>query len=195
MASKAKAKNLAEVLGDALMERDYEVDFVEGATDDVFVAVFGGAGKKKDYFGNFRVTPSGNILSIGKPAAAVIRAIKDAGLGDRVQEDSPRTVQIYYGLITPESAEAGDFADRGEENVYEIDPSFDETYVTATVKFLQDEGAQDSGGGDWFSRTTDPDFRTRNVTDYDYFLKGFEPKEEEEIWRAMTRGRRGRTHR
>jgi len=182
-----KAEELAHVLSDVLLERGLDVESWKGVANDVYVVAW-----EKNYDHAFyRVTGKGEILFLGKPDRKIQKIVEDSGIGKRLGEDRPRRIEVFYGLITPESAEDGDYAERGEDHIEDIDPNptDEETYVDAAVKYLRHEGAADSGGGDWFTLDTEPNYRTGDVTTYDFLLRDFEPEEEEEIWKIMTKGR------
>ncbi|MFA5207261.1 MAG: hypothetical protein WC428_01025 [Candidatus Paceibacterota bacterium] len=112
-----------------------------------------------------------------------------------------KTIATTYQLVTPESAEAGDFSDQGwvnQEgesmlpNKYEIEEGI--TVVDKAVKFLKDNGGTEPSSsqfhvGVWYS-TPDPDrdykyIQTGEEKYYSYHLKGFTLEEEAEIYKKI----------
>jgi hypothetical protein len=183
------ASELAEVLEDGFLEHDFEVDTEsDPSASDIYLYVIDKSYKNS---GHFRITQEGNIFAIGtKPDRAVMQLLADMGVKTYEGLDHKREIAVNFETITEESAAQGDVADRGEYDVNEILPDFDETFADAAVKYLHNRGARESGG-DWFESEADVDYETGEATTYSYHLKGFTEEEEDEIWRQM-KGRRSR---
>jgi len=181
------AKQLGAVLEDGLLERGFEVETLNGEGGGYYVYAISEAHKGAS--GHFRLTPEGDILAIGKPDRAVTKAIDDMGLGPRIGQDHKREIFVAFEIVTPESAEAGDFEETGEEGTDEIEPDYDETFADAAIKYLKSHGAYPSGG-DWFESGFEvTDYRTGEEENHSYHLKGFTEDEEAEIWREMEKRR------
>lgn len=116
------------------------------------------------------------------------------------EEDVPH-IKISYDIITPESAEEGDFAETGwiDEDGVEIElDEYDEEEGTdladKAAEFLLEEGADEPSSVPW-SRGTwytaheyREDFATGEVENRSYHLYGFADAEEKEIYRLVKRG-------
>lgn len=112
---------------------------------------------------------------------------------------SPR-VAITYAIITPESAEDGDFAEHGWEDEEGVDLAPDEfdiengiTLVDKTVDFLRSEGAFETSSshfstGAWYSAQSD-DYRTGNNTERGFHLIGYTPQDEHDVWKKFHKPR------
>lgn len=109
-----------------------------------------------------------------------------------------RRIRISYVTITPESAEAGDVADRGwiDEEGEDMDPDkFDiEDGVSAAqkaAKFLNDKGAYHPSSspfhtGVWYSDSPEViDYATGEEEERSYHLSGFTPEEEQKIFNEV----------
>jgi hypothetical protein len=166
----SSARQLGHVLSDGLQERGFEVDdSAEDGTGDYYFSLFNG----RDFVGSYRVTPEGKLLSIGDPSPLATKAIKDMGLGSRLGKEKQRCIAVHFAVITPESAEQGDFDETGEERVDDIEPMYDETFADAAIKYLEHEGAGFAEGSDWFETEGYTDHRTGAETLYSYHLEGF----------------------
>lgn len=99
------------------------------------------------------------------------------------QVEDPHRIAITYAIITPESAEMGDYAETGweDEEGVSVEPDADDvadgvTAVDLAVQYLEREGARYERGAEWFSRSEE-DNHDGTVTDFNYFLRGFTPEE------------------
>lgn len=117
-----------------------------------------------------------------------------------------KKITITYGIVTPESAEAGDFEETGwvDEEGDPMTPDSEErsegvTAVDKAVEYLMDHHAiepSEAGKGAsprwWTDDEYDVNYRTGAVESRDYHLEGFSEKERAEIDREMNRrlGRR-----
>lgn len=108
-----------------------------------------------------------------------------------------RAIRTSYTTVTPESAEAGDFAECGmlDEVGTPMEPDDDDTEdglsaSDVAIRFLQNRGAcnPSSSGfhvGVWYSDEGDTDFRTGEEETHSYHLVGFTPEEERAIYEGM----------
>lgn len=94
-------------------------------------------------------------------------------------------ITTTYSIITPESAENGEFAENGwedEDGVSMIPDEYDQeegiTVVDKAIEFLEDKGA--SNQGSWYS-TSEEDYTYGSVTEYNYHLVDFTNEEEDAI--------------
>jgi len=185
------AKRIAAVISEGLKEQGFEVDEVDAwPVSDCYLAV---ASPRSDYAGFFRVTEKGEVFAIEERQddirKAVLAAFKKMGL--RVRKDHKRTIFVAYEIVTPESAEYNDAAERGEEDEEEIVPSYDETFVSAAVKYLKDSGAHSADGTDWFETGFEvTDYKTGEEENHTFHLRGFTDEEEALIHAEMKRKRR-----
>ena len=109
---------------------------------------------------------------------------------------NPR-IRVSYSQTTPESAEAGDFSESGwiDEEGKEMTPDrWDReeglTAVDLAVKFLRDEGANETSGshfhpGVWYYSDWQTDYHTGTQEERSYHLVDFSPEEEQAIWTKM----------
>lgn len=110
-----------------------------------------------------------------------------------------KLIKTTYQVVSPESAEQGDYADQGwenEEGVSMVPDKWDDDDVTAVdkaVDFLNRKGATEPFSHDSFSigisySTIDPDrnYETGEDTYYSCYLYGFTPIEELQIWKQVT---------
>ena len=123
-------------------------------------------------------------------------------LNEEVLPAEDKRIATTYQIVTPESAEAGDFSDQGwedEEGVSMIPDQYDAedgiTAVDKAVKFLKDKGGNEPSSsqfnvGVWYS-TPDPDrdYHTGEETYYSFHLKGFTSEEEKVIFDKMRTGK------
>lgn len=110
-----------------------------------------------------------------------------------------KLIKTTYQVVSPESAEQGDYADQGwenEEGVSMIPDKWDDDDVTAVdkaVDFLNRKGATEPSVSPGFivgiSYTTidsDVNYETDEDTYYTCHLYGFTPLEEYMIWGRVT---------
>lgn len=112
--------------------------------------------------------------------------------GNPMTDTRPR-IRITYDVVTPESAEHGDFAESGwiDEDGYVMEPDDDETLVDCAVRFLKREciGHASSSHfhpGIWY--TTDDgciDYRTGADRQRSFHLKCFTEADERAIFEAL----------
>jgi hypothetical protein len=110
-----------------------------------------------------------------------------------VDRENPR-IRVSYDIVTPESAEEGDVAERGwiDEEGMEVDPwDEDETYVDEAVRMLEDEGVLEASSsefhpGVWYSNNEyGHDYATGARESRYYHLDGFTVEEEAAIFRKL----------
>lgn len=115
----------------------------------------------------------------------------------------PRLIRISYEVITPESAELGEVAERGwiDEDGVVIEPDADDiadagseflAVVNAAVgvigHYRQPSCYPFSPGFTWYSETTgDENYATGAVTYRSWHLSGFTPEEEQDIYNEVTK--------
>lgn len=110
-----------------------------------------------------------------------------------------KLIKTTYQVVSPESAEQGDYADQGwenEEGVSMVPDKWDDDDVTAVdkaVDFLNRKGATEPSSSPGFtvgiSYTTmdsDVNYETGEDTYYTCHLYGFTPLEEYMIWGRVT---------
>ena len=115
-------------------------------------------------------------------------------------ENTDKYITTTYQIVTPESAEDGDYADQGWEDEdgesmlpdeYDIEEGI--TAVDKAVEYLKNKryvsepSSSDFHKGISYS-TTSPDhnYETGEETYYTCHLNGFTTEEEFEIWKKMT---------
>lgn len=107
---------------------------------------------------------------------------------------------ITFEIVTPESAESGDFEDIGweDEDGVSMEPDEDEkedgeTVVTKTVEYLKNNGAtnpSDShGAARWYSDDGYEDYRTGETKTLSYHFVNYTDEEREEIAKLMSKRR------
>lgn len=109
-------------------------------------------------------------------------------------------IAVTYDIVTPESAEQGDYAESGwiDEEGQDMTPdSYDReegiTAVDKAVKFLKYEGAREPSTshfhpGVWYINDEhDTDYRTGAVESRSYHLRNFSQHQEREIFNRMKR--------
>lgn len=115
-------------------------------------------------------------------------------------ERSDKIITTTYQIVTPESAEDGDYADQGWEDEegesmlpdeYDIEEGI--TAVDKAVEYLKNKryvsepSSSDFQKGVSYSTTSpDIDYSKNEETYYTCHLNGFTPDEEFEIWKKMT---------
>jgi hypothetical protein len=112
-------------------------------------------------------------------------------------ERNPR-IKTTYSIITPESAEIGDTAERGwidEEGESMLPADEDETVIDRAVAFLLSEGITESsssgsygrwpGPGIWYSTQFEMDYSTGNEEERSFHLYEFTDDEEKAIYFAL----------
>jgi hypothetical protein len=141
----------------------------------------------------------------------------DAALSDQfdraeeiLAQSKQRTIATAYSTTTPESAETGDFADRGwvdkdgdaiEVSSYEIEETagtgsqapVTDAIVKQAVRWLRDHGALETSSssyhsGVWYSSPFEvSDYSTGEERSEDFFLRNFTEQEERAIFDAFKR--------
>lgn len=114
--------------------------------------------------------------------------------------EGPPRILSTYSVVTPESAEQGDYADTGWNDKEGVDMTPDEWDIEDGIgvaekaeKYLKDKGAWQASAshfhvGVWYDTGEgSTDYRTGETTIDSYHLKGFTPQEEQEIFQRMTR--------
>lgn len=104
-----------------------------------------------------------------------------------------KRIRITFEVVTPESAEHGDAADRGwiDECGVPFDDDDDETAAEAAARFLLDRGATNASSsryhpGVWYSDNGDHDYSDGSETTLSYHLVGFSDDEQSSIYRRVT---------
>lgn len=105
-------------------------------------------------------------------------------------------IRTSFSLVTPESAEHGDFADTGWEDEEGFDcredPEIDP--VEAAVFFLEDQGAIEYSSGPgfspdgWYSSEPIEDLLTGEEKTFSFHLSGFSVEDQEAIYDAIIGG-------
>ncbi len=108
-----------------------------------------------------------------------------------------KLIRTTFELITPESAELGDAAERGwiDEEGQDMTPdSYDEEGTTAVdkaVTFLRYHHSYPSASkfhvGVWYTCQYDEDYSTGETEYRSFHLVGFTPEEEELIYKEATK--------
>jgi hypothetical protein len=144
----------------------------------------------------------------GFPARDIAQAIVDREFPDPDDEALGQTLDprilVSYDIVTPESAEEGDVAERGwiddegasmEPDEYDIEVG--RTVVDKAIKFLCYDGATEPSSdpfssGTWYTTEGDQDYRT-GATEYRaYHLKDFTREEERAVYNGVVTQRCGR---
>lgn len=105
-----------------------------------------------------------------------------------------KRITCTYQIVTPESAEDGDYAEQGWENEagesmvcddYDIEEGI--TPVNKAVEYLKKHYANPVGSGniDHYETYPEENYETGAETTYNYFLNGFTTEEEQEIYKKM----------
>lgn len=115
-----------------------------------------------------------------------------------------RLIRISYEVITPESAELGEVAERGwiDEDGVNVDPDVDPRIEDASYwrwavlnaavgvigYYRQPSCYPFAPGFTWYSETTgDENYATGAVTYRSWHLSGFTPEEEQDIYNEVTK--------
>ena len=110
-----------------------------------------------------------------------------------------KRIAIAYEIVTPESAEQGDVAERGWIDEVGVDMTPDrydiedgETAVSKAVEFLKNEGATEPSSsmfhdGVWYTAYYGQNPRDGSEESRSFHLRGFTPEEEEAIYKEMTK--------
>jgi hypothetical protein len=117
-----------------------------------------------------------------------------------------RRILVTYEIITSESADEGDAAERGwvDDEGSSMEPDeYDEEGITAVdkaIKFLCHDGATEASSypfsvGTWYTTEGDPDYRTGETEYHGYHLKDFTPEEEHAIYDGVVTQECGRRRR
>lgn len=144
----------------------------------------------------------------------------DAALSDQIDraakllaQSKQRAIATSYSTVTPESAEEGDFADRGwvdeEGDAIEVDvldigdqgeagsqAPVTDAIVKRAVRWLRDHGAYETSSssyhsGVWYSSPSEvSDYSTGEERSEDFFLRNFTEEEERRIFDEFKRGHR-----
>lgn len=122
-------------------------------------------------------------------------------------ENNKRFIASTYSIITPKSAEDGDYAENGWKdsagNRYDVGAAnpadigqpitgedYDGDVVAEAVAYLKSEGASEPSSYPfnavtWYSASNE-DYRSGSTEETSYHLYGFTAEEEREIYRAIT---------
>lgn len=119
-------------------------------------------------------------------------ALEAAWRGIQEEEGKKKVINTSWSLVTPESAENGDFADSGmlpggDEFVDDEDGSA----LEKSIKWLKQKGAVYPSNSHFSRRTwysSDPiqDYKSGNEMTHSYHLEGFSEPEEKSIFAAIT---------
>lgn len=121
-----------------------------------------------------------------------------------VESVGEKYITTTYEIVTPESAEEGDYAEIGWENEEGEDMTPDEydaeegiTAVDKAVEFLKDNGPVEPSSSrfsvrTWYTHYGEQDWRDGSYTNYNYFLNGFSEEEEREIYSRVTGAKESR---
>lgn len=110
-------------------------------------------------------------------------------------------IATTYQIVTPESAEQGDYAESGweDEEGESVEPDeFDDegtTVVDKAVKWLLDKGAIEASSSSfhsdvWYTSAEDINYSTGSFTTYNFHLRGFTPEEQEAVFDVFNAQRR-----
>jgi hypothetical protein len=180
------AKQLAREISEGLRENGFEVNEVDAwPVSDHYLNV---SSSRSDYAGIFRLTSNDEIFVIDGRDQPVLDAIREMGF--KPKKDKKRTIFVAFEIITP-GPEEGNVEERGEISEDEITPYYDETFASAAVKYLRDNGAYPSGG-DCFETGSSTDYGTGEEENRSFHLRGFTDEEEALIWTEMERKTRHR---
>jgi hypothetical protein len=152
--------------------------------------------------------------------ADILMVANDAALSDQydraeklLSQGKQRAIATAFTTITPESAEAGDYASRGWEDKDGDDIEVDadeiasaheagsqapvtDVIVEKAVKWLHDAGAYEASSssfhpGTWYETSFETsDYSSGEEKQEEFFLRNFTEAEEEKIFEAFKRGRR-----
>lgn len=110
-------------------------------------------------------------------------------------EPGEKLIRTTYEIITPESAEEGDFEETGweDEEGESMEPETDdpeETAVYNAIEWLRDKGPLEPSSwpfspGSWYTAYGEQDFSDGSYTNYSYHLVGFTPEEEQQIYEGL----------
>lgn len=113
---------------------------------------------------------------------------------------SPPLIKVTYSIVTPESAEDGDFAESGWEDEDGFDCTPDEfdvleglTAVDVASRLLLREGVMEPSSsfyqhGVWFSSYPETDYRTGESKTRSFYLYGFTEAEGRAVFQAVRKG-------
>jgi len=95
-------------------------------------------------------------------------------------------IKVTYDIVTPESAEQGDFAETGWEN--QEGEVFDS--VEDAIEWLKREGIDHASSSAfheniWYTGQEDEDYKTGAVKRLSYHLKGFSKDEQKQVYDAI----------
>jgi hypothetical protein len=106
--------------------------------------------------------------------------------------------RITYQIVSPESAEQGDYEETGWYNEEGDELSLDNddieeglTAINKAVSYLKDKGIIECSSSprlsvhDWFIADDEQDYRTGNCTTYNYHPVGYTEEELNEIKRLL----------
>lgn len=148
----------------------------------------------------------------------VLMVANDAALSsqyDRAEkllsQGPQRAIATAFTTVTPESAEAGDYASRGwedkdgddiEVDVLDIEEQVDasshtpvtDAIVTKAVQWLDDHGATETSStsfhpGVWYETEFEADYSSGEEKQEEFFLRNFTPEEERKIFDTFNRRR------
>lgn len=112
-----------------------------------------------------------------------------------LQHGAPRRIRTSYSIVTPESAEQGDFAESGWEDeegeTIEVDDFDDEgtTVVDKAVQWLRDKGVSEASASFWhpgvWYTSYEENYRDGSTTERNYHLVNFTDAESEGIFNQI----------
>lgn len=139
----------------------------------------------------------------GDIQTAVMHEQASEGWLDKLRENSSSSsdkhrIAVSFATTTPESAEAGDYAETGweDEEGHDCEPADeDETAADLAVKFLKGEGGTEASSSHfhkdvWYTQPDgSTDYRTGEEKILSFHLKGFTVEEQKEVFERMKRAR------
>ena len=127
-----------------------------------------------------------------------------------IRQSKPRAIATAFTTVTPESAEAGDYASRGWEDkdgddieidTVDIENQVDvgssapvtDAIVDKAVQWLRDHGANETSSsrfhpGTWYETAFEMDYSSGEEKQEEFFLRNFTSQEEKLIFDRFHRG-------
>ena len=110
---------------------------------------------------------------------------KQSSSGEAVSTSSKKTITQTYDVVTPESAENGDFAENGfTGKKWNVD------YAEEAYGILSDEGPVEWVGSWWYSMDPERDWSDGSETYYGFHPEGFSDEEIDYINRRLKGGKK-----